>query len=178
MMKKIAIVLAGLLALSGCATAPDGPAGRLDELASEDARIEARCEALVNAVDAGDGEALKDMFSAKAKAEEVDWDAGTQDLLSAYQGALESWEMDHYSTEDSMDDGVYTSWAEGIAVVTTDEGGYWLFWEMDAANSEDPDGVGFNWIALVPEERVDKKHAWNAIKDRESSYGIEVMSEG
>lgn len=177
MIKKMALVLAGLLALAGCAAAPDGPAGRLDELVSEEARLEARCEAMVNALDEQDGEALKDMFSTAAKAEEVDWDAGVETLLSAYRGDLESWELDHYSTKDSMDDGVYTSWAEGITVVTTDVDGYWLFWEMDAANSEDPDAVGFNWIALVPEEQVDKKHAWKAIEDRKYSYGIEVMGE-
>ncbi len=100
-MKKIKVVLCCVILcmnLGGCIK-PMGRGERLTkELGSEQQMADRMMEDIAAALDAGDADALKSLFSKTALEEATDIDQQISDLLEFYQGKKQSFEGDASSS--------------------------------------------------------------------------------
>lgn len=154
-MKKIKVVLCCVILcmnLGGCIK-PMGRGERLTkELGSEQQMADQMMENIAAALDAGDADALKSLFSKTTLEEATDIDQQISDLLEFYQGKKQSFEGDASSS-------THTKYGEDIEkqligqyLLTTDKESYRVMYDYTVIDKDNPDAEGLSQLEVVTDE--------------------------
>ncbi len=154
-MKKIKVVLCCVILcmnLGGCIK-PMGRGERLTkELGSEQQMADRMMEDIAAALDAGDADALKSLFSKTTLEEATDIDQQISDLLEFYQGKKQSFEGDASSS-------THTKYGEDIEkqligqyLLTTDKESYRVMYDYTVIDKDNPDAEGLSQLEVVTDE--------------------------
>ena len=154
-MRKIKIVLCCVILcmnLGGCIKPMNRGERLTKELGSEQQMADQMMEDIAAALDAGDADALKSLFSKTALEEATDIDQQISDLLEFYQGKKQSFEGDASSS-------THTKYGEDIEkqligqyLLITDKESYRVIYDYNVIDKENPDTVGLSQLEVVPDE--------------------------
>ncbi len=154
-MRKIKIVLCCVILcmnLGGCIKPMNRGERLTKELGSEQQISDRMMEDIAAALDAGDADALKSLFSKAALEEATDIDQQISDLLEFYQGKKQSFEGDASSS-------THTKYGEDIEkqligqyLLITDKESYRVIYDYNVIDKENPDTVGLSQLEVVPDE--------------------------
>ena len=175
-MKKIKLVLCCVILcmnLGGCIK-PMGRGERLTkELGSEQQIADQMMEDIAVALDNGDGDALKELFSASALEEATDIDQQISNLLQFYQGKKQSFEGDaSSSTHTKYGEDIEKSFSGDYALVTNEKT-YRIAYEYRLIDKENPDKEGLSVLEFVTEETYQ-----SAINSEEGYYQWQYPNSG
>ena len=151
-MKKIKVVLCCVILcmnLGGCIK-PMGRGERLTkELGSEQQIADQMMEDIAVALDNGDGDALKELFSASALEEATDIDQQISNLLQFYQGKKQSFEGFASSS-------THTKYGEDIEKqlighyqLTTDKETYRVMYDYTVVDKDNSDAEGLSQLEFL-----------------------------
>ena len=154
-MKKIKVVLCCVILcinLGGCKKPMNRGERLTKELGSEQQMADRMMEDIAAALDAGDADALKSLFSKTALEEATDIDQQISDLLEFYQGKKQSFEGDASS-------GTHTKYGEDIEkqligqyLLTTDKESYRVMYDYTVIDKDNPDAEGLSQLEVVTDE--------------------------
>lgn len=138
--------------LGGCIKPMNRGERLTKELGSEQQISDRMMEDIAAALDAGDADALKSLFSKAALEEATDIDQQISDLLEFYQGKKQSFEGDASSS-------THTKYGEDIEkqligqyLLITDKESYRVIYDYNVIDKENPDTVGLSQLEVVPDE--------------------------
>jgi hypothetical protein len=103
---------------------------------------------IVSALDAGDKEALRSLFSPKALAEADDLDEGLAYIMETYRGTLISFESPGNVIQDHYGAPGRTKTILGYYYIDTEAMKYILYFEYQVIDKQDPKAVGLTYIKL------------------------------
>ena len=154
-MKKLEIMLWCVvlcMSLGGCIK-PMSRGERLTKELGSDQQISDRMmEDIAAALDVGDADALKSLFSKTALEEATDIDQQISDLLEFYQGKKQSFEGDaSSSTHTKYGEDIEKSFS-GEYTLVTGEKTYRVAYEYQLIDKENPDKEGLSVLEFVAEE--------------------------
>lgn len=152
-MKRKFLLFAAIICifLGGCKEKED----RINEwLGSEDDMSNAIMKEIVEALDAKDEEALKNMFSKPALGKTENLDQQIEDMFEFYQGKIVSYDG---SASSSTRTGGGAETKEFIAYYTlvTDEERYQVTYDHKPVDDEHPEEIGLRRLELVTEEEYE-----------------------
>ncbi|WBW98158.1 DUF5104 domain-containing protein [Oceanirhabdus sp. W0125-5] len=124
MIKKIIFLLflSSAFVFSSCSF---GSGRRL--VSSEDKKADARIEQILEAIKAKDEGAIKALFSKQALVEIDDFDYGVDYLFDFFQGDVESWKRDKWSSDESIEKGKKSVMLRYWYTVSTNKEKYMFF---------------------------------------------------
>lgn len=153
-MKKIKVILC--MNLSGCVRPMSRGERLTKELGLEQQISDRMMEDIATALDAGDADALKGLFSKTALEEATDIDQQISDLLEFYQGKKQSFEGDASSS-------THTKYGEDIEKqfigqyqLTTDKETYRIIYDYNVIDKDNPDAEGLSQLEIVTDELYQK----------------------
>jgi hypothetical protein len=153
LLKKILILFMNVLLLSSCFKG-----GRRMHI-SEGEKADARIEQILDAIKDKDRETLRSLFSQKALEEAKEFDDGIDYLFGFFQGNIDSWERDKWSSGDKIEYGKRSEMLRSWYIVTTDEERY-IFFVIDfTIDTINPNNAGLYTLCVMKEE------------DRETQFG-------
>lgn len=140
----VALALVSAVALSSCALLPI--------FQSDDFQADAQMQKIAAALEDGDREALRALFSTTALREATDLDDGLDYLLAFFPEGDLRWERDASVTAESENDHeLKTNLLRALYKVTADGKDYWLFFAAFTVNDlVDPDNVGIYALGVTP----------------------------
>ena len=154
-MKKIKVVLCCVILcinLGECIKPMNRGERLTKELGSEQQMADRMMEDIAAALDAGDADALKSLFSKTALEEATDIDQQISDLLEFYQGKKQSFEGDASSS-------THTKYGEDIEkqligqyLLTTDKESYRVMYDYTVIDKDNPDAEGLSQLEVVTDE--------------------------
>lgn len=155
MLKKLRVILLYLIlgiSLGGCIKPMSRGERLTKELGSDQQISDQMVEDIAAALDAGDADALKSLFSKTALDEATDIDQQISVLLQFYQGKKQSFEGDASSS-------THTKYGEDIEKqfigqyqLTTDKETYRIIYHYNVIDKENPDKVGLSLLEVVTDE--------------------------
>jgi len=126
------------------------------ELGSEQQMADRMMEDIATALDNGDADALKSLFSKTALEEATDIDQQISDLLQFYQGKKQSFEGDASSS-------THTKYGEDIEeqligqyLLTTDKESYRVIYDYNVIDKDNPNAEGLSQLEIVTDELYQK----------------------
>ena len=157
-MRKIKIVLT-ILAIAALLSACDNSD---DVVLFDDESMNAdnRLEEILAALDKNDSDELENMFS-KATLSQVDnFQGQAETLFQLFEGTVKSWERTGFTSSSTIEDREKT--AQNIAWydVTTDKMEYVFFTIECTRDTEQPDNVGLNTLAVVKKADEESKFTY------------------
>lgn len=157
-MRKIKIVLT-ILAIAALLSACDNSD---DVVLFDDESMNAdnRLEEILAAIDKNDSDELENMFS-KATLSQVDnFQGQAETLFQLFEGTVKSWERTGFTSSSTIEDREKT--AQNIAWydVTTDKMEYVFFTIECTRDTEQPDNVGLNTLAVVKKADEESKFTY------------------
>ncbi|MCM1180343.1 MAG: DUF5104 domain-containing protein [Clostridium sp.] len=158
-MKKIEVFLCCVILcmnLGGCIRPMSRGEQLTKELGSEQQMADQMMEDIAAALDAGDADALKALFSETALEEATDIDQQISDLLEFYQGKKQSFEGDASSSTSTEYGTTTKKQLIGQYLLTTDKESYRVIYDYNVIDKENPDKVGLSQLELVPDELYQK----------------------
>jgi hypothetical protein len=130
-----------------------------------DTRAKKLFEQLLELIKAGDGEAVKSLFSERALSEAEDFDDNTERLFAFFQGEVVSWEQHGFeggiSNEYGKKSENYNAWYP----VTTDEDEYIFFIVMHTRNDFDPDMEGMYTLRILKAANKETQFIYNGLME-------------
>ncbi len=121
-------------------------------LGSEDEIADQMMEDIAVALDAGDADALKALFSEAALEEATDIDQQISDLLMFYEGKLDSFKGFNSSSNDIEHGENVKKQIIGQYQLITDKGTYRIIYHFNVIDKENPDKVGLSLLEVVTDE--------------------------
>ena len=143
------------------------------ELGSEHQIADQMMEDIAAALDVGDTDALKSLFSKTALEEATDIDQQISDLLNFYQGKMKEFEGTLSSSIDNEYGKVMEKSISGEYVLVTDEKTYRVSYEYQLIDKENPDKEGLSVLEFVTEETYQ-----SAINSEEGYYQWQYPDSG
>ena len=160
-MKKLiisSILILSILLLSSCSLGGLRTAMLNNSDDEENAR--ARLEAVIEALESQDKEALKEMFSEQALSDAEDFDDNLDKIFVFFQGEVDSWEKPSGPTVfESNDYGHVTKLVNSYYYVTTDKQKYFFLLREYPVDTDHPDNVGLYLLLVVKAE--DEEKIWD-----------------
>lgn len=121
-------------------------------LGSEDEIADQMMENIVAALDSGDADALKALFSKTALEEAIDIDQQISNLLMFYEGELDSFKGFNSSSNDIEHGKNVKKQIIGQYQLTTDKETYRIIYYFNVIDEENPDKVGLSLLEVVTDE--------------------------
>lgn len=159
MLKKIKVVLCCVVLcmnLGGCVKPMNEGDRQTKKLGSEQQIADQMMEDIATALDAGDADGLKSLFSKTALEEATDIDQQISALLNFYQGKKQSFEGDASSS-------THTKYGEDIEkqfigqyLLITDNESYRVIYDYKVIDKDNPDAEGLSQLEIVPDELYQK----------------------
>ena len=115
-------------------------------------RASDRAEQVIDALQTGDKDALKSLFSEKAISEADDFDGSVDYLFNFFQGNVISWNQDTFSSDEHIDYGKSYEKLITWNFITTDQGTYEFFMIDYNPNTIDPSNEGIYTLRLIKAE--------------------------
>ena len=175
-MKKVKVVLCCVILcvdLGGCIKPMNRGERLTKELGAEQQIADEMMEDIVAALDAGDADALKSLFSKTALEEATDIDQQISDLLEFYQGKKQSFEGDaSSSTHTKHGEDIEKSFS-GEYTLVTGEKTYRVAYEYQLIDKENLDKEGLSVLEFVTEETYQ-----SAINSEEGYYQWQYPDSG
>jgi len=171
-MKKAGMLLAGvivLLSLGGCMDRGE----QLTKIrGSEQEMSDQIMQEIAEALDAGDADALKDVFSKTALKEARDLDRQIADLMDFYQGEMVSYEGDANSSTLNNYGDKTTEFIGFYQLITTEET-YQIRYDHKPVDDENPEEIGLRKIEIVTEKTYQEQgedYHWRHNEDGPGVY--------
>ena len=158
-MKKIKIVLCCVVLcmnLGGCIRPMSRGERLTKELGSEHQMADQMMEDIATALDNGDADALKALFSEAALEEATDIDRQISALLNFYQGKMQNFEGTLSSSTDTEYGKDVEKQIIGEYLLTTDKESYRVIYDYTVIDKENSDAVGLSQLEIVPDELYQK----------------------
>ena len=138
MLKPLALLIAGILLLSSCSLL-DMQQTNADR---DEMKTDAMFETILSAIENGDSDTIKALFSEDALEEANDIDAAIEYLFNLFDGEIVSWERDRQNSGESFRSGRHSRSIHTWYTVHTETGRY-LFLLLDYdKNTIDPNLEG------------------------------------
>jgi len=179
-MKKAGMLLVGVIALislEGCMT------DRGEQLTkirgSEQEMSDQIMQEIAEALDAGDADALKDVFSKPALKEAEDLNQQIADLMDFYQGKMVSYEGDASSSTSNHYGDKITEFTGYYQLITTEET-YRVGYDHKPVDDENPEEIGLRRLELVTEDVYQEQvedHGYYDWEYYENSPGVYMQGE-
>ena len=118
----------------------------------EEKAAKARIKEILSAIENKDKEAMKALFSKKALDEADDFDEGVEYLFDFFQGDLQSWEIDAWSSGESIERGKKSIMLRAWYIVTTDKEKYMFFVIDYIKDTMNPDNAGLYTLRVIKAE--------------------------
>ena len=119
---------------------------------SEEEIANRKFEQIVEGVNEKDPEKIKGVFSEQALTECDNIDEGIEYLYDLFDGGITSWDLDHWSSGDSMHYGTVVSSIRSWYNVETDRGSFLVFMLDYSRNDPEPDKKGLYAFRAIKEE--------------------------
>lgn len=134
-------------------------------------QAEEMMQEIINALEARDAEAIKELFSSYALENAYDLDGRIEELMDFYPGSNGGYEG-NVRTHETTDygDKIYVLMAK--YTVTNDDETYQMRLTMETENDVNPEKVGLYMIQVMTEEAKPEGFKW---KDEEDEPGIYVL---
>jgi hypothetical protein len=155
MLKKLKVILFYLIlgiCLGGCIKPMSRGERLTKELGSEQQMADQMMEDIAAALDAGDADALKSLFSKTALEEATDIDQQISDLLEFYQGKKQSFEGFASSS-------THTKYGEDIEkqlighyLLTTDKESYRVMYDYNVIDKDNSNAEGLSQLEVLTDE--------------------------
>lgn len=158
-MRKVEVFLCCIIlciSLGGCMRAMSRGERLTKELGSEQQMADQMMEDIAAALDAGDADALKALFSEAALKEATDIDQQISDLMNFYQGTMTEFSGDASSSTSTEYGTTTKKQLIGQYLLTTDKESYRVIYDYNVIDKEKPDKVGLSQLELVPDELYQK----------------------
>lgn len=124
---------------------------------NDDAIAQAQLEAVIEALENQDKDALKSLFSEQALDEANDFDGSVDELFDFSQGQVESWEkLDGPTVYESNHHGHKTKEVSSYYYVNTDKQKYFFLLRDHPVDTDHPDNVGLYTLLVVKAEDEEK----------------------
>jgi hypothetical protein len=147
------LLLVGTLLLSSCSLG----GGRTIIYDDSDKKADDLLKQILDTLENQDQDALKAMFSKKALNEANDFDGSMEYLFGLFQGNVESWERDRFSSDASIEDGKKSKRLLSWYTVTTDKGKYRFYLSDFIVDTIDPDNAGLYTLHVISAEEADEE---------------------
>ncbi len=132
---------------------------------SEDKKADLRIEQILSVIKDKDKEAMKTLFSKKAKDEIKDFESEINYLLSFFQGDVKSWKRDKWSSGESIEYGKKSVMLRSWYTVDTDKGKYMFFIIDYTEDTINPDNAGLYTLRVIKAEDRDTQFTyWQDMK--------------
>jgi hypothetical protein len=118
----------------------------------EERAAKKRIKEILAAIENKDKEAMKALFSKKALAEVNDFDEGVDYLFDFFQGDVQSWEIDAWSSGESIERGKKSIMLRVWYIVTTDKEKYMFFVIDYIKDTMNPDNAGLYTLRVIKAE--------------------------
>lgn len=118
----------------------------------EEKAAKARMKEILAAIKDKDKEAMKALFSKKALDEANDFDEGVDYLFDFFQGDVQSWEIDAWSSGESIERGKKSIMLRTWYIVTTDKEKYMFFVIDYIKDTMNPDNAGLYTLRVIKAE--------------------------
>ncbi|HQA56868.1 MAG TPA: DUF5104 domain-containing protein [Acetivibrio sp.] len=125
--------------------------GRIVYVGEERAAKE-RIQEILAAIKDKDKEAMKALFSKKALEEANEIDEGVDYLFDFFQGDVQSWEIDAWSSDESIERGKKSLMLRAWYIVTTDKEKYMFFVIDYIKDTMNPDNAGMYTLRVIKAE--------------------------
>lgn len=158
-MKKIELVLFCIILCinTGGCVRPMSRGERLTkELGSEQQIADQMMENIAIALDNGDVDALKNLFSKTALEEATDIDQQIYALLNFYQGKMQSYKGDASSSTSTEYGEDTEKQLIGQYLLTTDKESYRIIYDYNVIDKDNPDAEGLSQLEIVTDELYQK----------------------
>ncbi len=159
-MKKIKVVLCCIILcmnLGGCGKPMSRGKQLARELGSEQQLADRMMEEIVAALDNGDVEALKSLFSKDALKEVEYMDEQIQDVLDFYQGKKQSFEGDASSSTHTKYGEDIEKELKGHYTLITDAEQYMVAYQYEVVDKHNPDREGLLSMEIVTDATYQKR---------------------
>ena len=137
----------------------------------EDRQSDEMMQSIVDALDAEDAEALKELFSPYAQEEIADLDEKIEELIAYYPGSEGGFEG-HNVSKKSANRGIISLALLGRYTVKYDGGEYRIRFVTYPQNDEEPEKIGLYLIEVMTEEAKPEGFKW---KDETDVPGIYIL---
>ncbi len=150
--KVIFLLFLLCISIGGCIRPMSRRERLMKGLGSEDEIADQIMEDIAAALDAGDADALKSLFSKTALEEATDIDQQISNLLMFYEGELDSFKGFNSSSNDIEHGKNVKKQIIGQYQLTTDKETYRIIYHYNVIDKENPDKVGLSLLEVVTDE--------------------------
>ncbi len=117
-----------------------------------DKKADTRIEQILETLKNKDQDALKTMFSKQALKEANDFDGSLDYLFEFFQGNVDSWKQDRFTSETSSESGKKSIMLISWYTVSTDKENYKFFVIDYTENTINPDNAGLYTLRVIKAE--------------------------
>lgn len=142
------LLLVSILLLSSCSSG----GGRIRISDDSDKKADERLEQLLKTIKNKDKDAFKAIFSKQALSEANDFDGCTEYLFEFFQGGVESWKRDRFTSETSSESGKKSVMLVSWYTVVTDKDKYMFFLIDYTKDTINPDNAGLYTLRVIKAE--------------------------
>ena len=153
--KIVLIILAITLFLNACNSGDDA-------VLSDDGslNVDNRLEEILAAIDENDRDELENMFSKTALLQVDNFQEQTEDLFQLFEGSVKSWERTGFTSSSYIEDGEKNTQNIAWYDVTTGKAEYVFFTIECIKDTEQPDNIGLNTLAVVKKADEESKFTY------------------
>ena len=142
------LFLISILLLSSCSLG----GGRMMISDDSDKKADARMEQLLETIKNKDKDAFKTMFSKQALNEANDFNGGIEYLFGFFQGNVDSWKRDRFTSETSSEHGKKSVMLVSWYTVVTAKDKYMFFLIDYTKDTINPDNAGLYTLRVIKAE--------------------------
>lgn len=144
----ILLLLINILLLSSCSLG----GGRMMISDDSDKKADAGMEQLLETIKNKDKDAFRAMFSKQALNEANEFDGGMEYLFGFFQGNVDSWKRDRFTSETSSEYGKKSVMLVSWYTVTTDKDKYMFFVIDYIKDTVNPNNAGLYTLRVIKAE--------------------------
>ncbi len=155
------LFLINILLLSSCSSG----GSRMMISDDSDKKADARMEQLLETIKNKDKDAFKEMFSKQAQNEANDFNGGIEYLFGFFQGNIDSWKQDRFTSETSIEYGKKSVMLVSWYTVVTDKEKYMFFLIDYTKDTINPDNAGLYTLSVIKAEEEETQFTyWQDMK--------------
>jgi hypothetical protein len=134
--------------------------GKMFVIINEEKQADARIVQILATIKDKDRETLKSLFSQKALDEAEDFDSGVDYLFNFFQGNIDSWERDKWSSGEEIRNGKKSMMLRSWYEVNTDNNKY-LFFIIDfPEDTINPSNIGLYTLRIIKVENEETEFGY------------------
>lgn len=162
----VALLMSMLLLLPACTLSQNTSEGEGNMVyTDEDSVARSRFEQILEAIENRDNAMLKSLYSEKALSESENIDESIDRLFELIKGSVESWELEGWSSGESIRSGEKNRQIRAWFILTTTEGTYKLFMLDYDSDTIEPSNQGLYALRAIDAEDEDEYFtSWQKMK--------------